>query len=322
MMSVRLPYRPALLVIAGMLAMPVPALAQDGLARAKDYYATANYEEALQALTDLRSKGGATEATQVAAYQVFCLVALGRSDEAKGTIENLVRVDPLYHPSDSEVSPRVRTFFETVRRPLLPDVARQSYARAKDAFDRKEMAVAATEFDRVMALVDEIGMTDPKSVSDLRTLASGFRDLSKAAVAAAAAAAPPPPPPAPARPEAATPGAGDANRAAPAPAPVSNRVYSADDPDVVKPTAVNRALPPWNPSNPVDAKREFRGVLEISIDELGRITQATIRKSVNPIYDAALLRSIEKWSFRPAMKDGQPVKYLYSLDIHLGVAAR
>jgi TonB family protein len=319
MMSVRLPYRPALFVIAGMLALPVPALAQDGLARAKDYYATANYEEALQALTDLRGKGAATEATQVAAYQVFCLVALGRSDEAKGTIENLVRVDPLYHPSDSEVSPRVRTFFETVRRPLLPDVARQSYAKAKDAFDRKEMSVAAAEFDRVMALVDEIGMTDPKSVSDLRTLASGFRDLSKAAVAAAA---PPPPPPAPAKPEPATPGAGEANRAAPAPAPVSNRVYSADDPDVVKPTAIARPLPAWNPANPVDAKREFRGVLEVSIDELGRITQATIRKSVNPTYDAALLRAIEKWSFRPATKDGQPVKYLYSLDIHLGVAAR
>ena len=69
------------------------------------------------------------EATEVAAYQVFCLYALGRSDEAKAAIESIVRVDPLYRPSESQVSPRVRAFFEDVRRPLLPEVVRQSYTQ-------------------------------------------------------------------------------------------------------------------------------------------------------------------------------------------------
>jgi TonB family protein len=250
---------------------------------------------------------------------VFCLVALGRSDEAKGTIEIIVRQDPLYHPSDSDVSPRVRTFYETVRRPLLPEAARQSYARAKDAFDKKNMVVAAAEFDRVMALVDEIGMTDAQGVSDLRTLATGFRELAKAAVAAI----PPAPPPAPA-PEANMPGGGDpAAKPAPAIASVDlKRVYTADDTDVVRPAPISRGLPTWLPTNAFDAKREFRGILELSIDEYGRITQATIRKSVNPTYDAQLLKAIERWSFHPATKDGKPVKFLYSMDIHLGAAIR
>jgi hypothetical protein len=318
MSPVRLPHR-LVFALVSLLAVPVTAAAQEGLVRAKDFYATANYEEALQALTDLRGKGD-TDGTQVAAYQVFCLVALGRSDEAKGAIESLVRNDPLYHPSDSEVSPRVRTFYETVRHPMLPDVARQSYAKAKDAFDKKNMVAAAAEFDRLMALVDEIGLTDAQGVSDLRTLATGFRDLAKAAVAAI----PPSPPPTPTPAPDAAPGGGDPT-ARPAPAaPVvdANHIYTADDADVVKPSPIVRALPTWMPSNPVDAKREFRGILELTIDEYGRITQATLRKSVNPTYDGQLLKSIERWSFKPATKDGKPVKFLYSMDIHLGVATR
>ena len=138
------------------------------------------------------------------------------------------------------------------------------------------------------------------------------------------AAPPPAPAPAPSAPEPAVPGGGDpAGRSNPsASAAASARVYTADDTDVLKPVPVVRSLPAWNPANPVDAKREFRGVLELTIDEKGRITQATIRKTVNPTYDAALLRAVERWSFKPATKDGAPVKYLYSLDIHLGVIAR
>ena len=69
----------ALWLIAGALSVS-PAYAQDALARAKTFYASADYEQALQLLETLKSK---TSSTEVAAYQVFCLVALGRSDEAK-----------------------------------------------------------------------------------------------------------------------------------------------------------------------------------------------------------------------------------------------
>ena len=92
-----------------------------------------------------------------------------------------MRVDPLYRPSNGQVSPRLRSFFEDDRKPLLPEMARQSYASAKAAFDAKSWAPAVNEFDRVLALLGEIG-TDDAGAADLRTLAVGFRDLARAAV--------------------------------------------------------------------------------------------------------------------------------------------
>src|SRR6185436_20258319 len=81
-------------------------------------------------------------------------------------------------------SPRVRGFFENVRRPLLPGIVKQIYAGAKARMDRKEFAAATIDFDRVMALLDEMGAADDPGLADLRTLAAGFRDLSKAATPA------------------------------------------------------------------------------------------------------------------------------------------
>ena len=40
---------------------------------------------------------------------------------------------------------------------------------------------------------------------------------------------------------------------------------------------------------------------------------ATIRQSVNVGFDSAILRSARRWKYRPAMKDGVPVRYLKTL---------
>ena len=59
------------------------------------------------------------------------------------------------------------------------------YNQAKDAYDRKDHDAAAKDFDRTIALIDEIGVGTDRALSDLRTLAGGFRDLAKAAKPAA-----------------------------------------------------------------------------------------------------------------------------------------
>ena len=295
------------------------ASAQDNtLARAKDFYASASYDEALQVLVALRSKTSSTsESTEVAAYQVFCLVALGRNAEAKSTIEEMVRFDPLYHPPEAETAPRVRALYEDVRRPLLPEIVRTSYARAKEAFDRKEMPIAAEGFDKVLKLLDELKATDP-GMADLRTLATGFRDFSKAA-----AAPPPPPPPAPDPTPAPAPAPSGTVEATPA---VITRnatqdaqvTYGATDVDVKKPVPINQALPAWRPENPVEERQSFSGAIEILVGEDGKVISVTLIKSVHPRYDAVLLQSARKWEFRPATRNGRPVRYYYGLNVHLG----
>jgi hypothetical protein len=121
-----------------------------------------------------------TESSEIASYQVFCLLALGRKDDAKRAIAALVRADPLYRPSEASTSPRMRAAFDEVRRNLLPGIVQRCTTKLR----RRSIAepqTAATEFDRVLALLDEPELADASNMPDLRRLATGFRDLSRAA---------------------------------------------------------------------------------------------------------------------------------------------
>ena len=278
------------LALAIVIGGPTVAFAQDALKRAKDLYASASYEEALQLLDTLKDS---TPSTEASAYQVFCLVALGRKDEAKTAIEMIVKTDPLFRPTEGQVSPRIRSFFDEVRKPHVPVAARESYAKGKAAFDRKDWATALAEFDRTMSLVDEATVTDP-SVGDLKTLASGFRDLARNALKPAA-----PPPPVPV--------------AAPPPEPV---VYGPVHTNVIKPVPVAKPLPAWHPT-PMETKMVFSGELELIIDEMGKVLSVKLIRTVNPRYDPSLLEAAKLWTFQPATKDGVPVRYRYSVAVNL-----
>ena len=266
--------------------------ADDALAAARDLYASAAYEEALTALNRLRASGVAPpEALTVEQYRAFCLLALGRSADAQAAIEAVIVGDPLYHPSETEVSPRVRTAFSEVRRRLLPSLIPQQYAHAKAAFDRKEYAAAAAGFTRVLNTLadpDVVQAAGQSPLADVRTLATGFQELS------AKAAEPPPPPLAPPPPP------------APAPArPVPPRVFTPTDPDVVPPVTVRQNLPSFVgrlvAANP--------GELEVVIDERGLVESATMRVSVSPSYDKLALDAVRAWRYKPATLDGAAVKF-------------
>ena len=285
-----------------MICVARPAGAQDPLARAKDLYASAAYEEALAVLEAMPQGSSAIQGIEVAGYRVFCLFALGRSDEARRAIETLVLENPLYHPSDTAASPRLRNFFEDVRRPLLPAIVQRTYADAKGAFDRKEWDAAATGFDRVLALVDEPGVSDQQGVADMRTLAAGFRDLSRANIAPPVAPAATSTPAAPAMPP-----------AEPPPPPT----YDATDNAVTRPVAITQTMPAWRPPTPADGRREFLGIIELTIDEAGNVTSALMRKPAHPMYDGILVEAARSWKYRPATKGGAPVRYRHVVEVRL-----
>jgi tetratricopeptide (TPR) repeat protein len=281
-------------------SIPRVAFAQDALSRAKGFYESADYEEALQLLETLRGKATNTEA---AAYRVFCLVALGRNDEAKVAVEAIVRVDPLFRPTDAQVSPRLRSFFEDVRKPLLPEMARQSYNSAKTAFDNKNWAPALADFDRVLALLTEIGGAE-QGVADLRTLAGGFRDLARAALEPPKLAAPPPPatpPPSP------TPAA-----------PAEPAIYGMQHTDVKRPVAISKTMPDWRPENAVEERMTFEGAVEVVVGEDGKVLSTRLLDPVHPRYDPLLLKAAATWTFRPATKNGVAVKFRYTIAVKLG----
>jgi len=283
MTSLRAVCRAALVMAAIWIASaPSIALAQDALSRAKTLYASADYEGALLALDTLKGKPANSEAR---AYQVFCLVALGRRDEARRVIESIVRTDPMYRPSTVEVAPRIRAFFDDVRKPLLPEIAKLAYAEAKTAFDHKEFAKALGGFENVMALIDEIGQADP-SASDLRTLTVGFRELARGATVRTVSG------------------------------PVEPTIYGPQSLNVTPPTILARRLPEWHP-NFFELNRTFSGDLELVIGEDGRVISALLLSSVHPRYDEPLLESTKGWTFKPATRNGVPVPYRYVMTVQI-----
>jgi protein TonB len=283
------------------------ARAADDLSAARDLYASAAYEEALAALNHMRAAGApTTDAFVVEQYRAFCLLALGRGPEAQSSIEALVVADPLYQPS-SEVSPRVRTAFSDVRRRLLPSIIPQQYAKAKAAFDRKDYVAAAAGFSqvlKVMADPEVVQLAGQPPLSDLRTLAAGFQELSTKAI---------PPPPLQVAPRPVVPTATAVPVPAPTPpapapaavAPAPPRIYTSFDTKVQMPGPIRQDLPPFR--GPLSGAST--GALEIVINEKGQVESATIRESVSPAYDRLAVDAARNWRYSPATLDGVPVKF-------------
>lgn len=270
------------------------AAGQDALGRAKGYYASAEFEEALRVLSSLRGSSANTEA---AAYEVYCLVALGRRDEAKTVVARIVRADPFFRPTEGQVAPGIRAFFEDARKPLLSEVARQAYAKARTALDRKDMRVAAEEFDRAILLFDEIGGTDPMIV-DLRGLALNFRDQARSAGAPVATP----------RPDPVAPAASSILSGQP--------IYGVQDTEVSAPIPLSRNYPEWRP-NFFELNHTFSGDIELVLGEDGKVLSASMVTSVHPRYDGPLLEAAKTWTFKPALRNGSPVKYRYVMTVRV-----
>jgi len=270
---------------------------EDTLDKARELYTTAAYEDALALLNRLQASDHPPEDDRtIDQYRVFCLVALGRTDEAEKAIEAVVAAAPSYRLTDADISPRVRSAFFAVRQRVLPAVIEQKYAEARAAFDRKDFVSAADVFNLVVALLDDPDIASAAKqppLSDFRLGAVEFRELSKAF------ALPPTTPPAPVA----------VLPAAPSPEPPvvkpnEPRIYGLGDANVVAPIAIRQSLPV------VDGVFAVRqGIVEVIINEAGEVEAATMRISVNPVYDRLMLATAKNWRYKPATLDGVPVKF-------------
>lgn len=291
---------------------------QDALARAKALYTSAAYDEALALLDEVgNGEGAGTENVEVDQYRAFCLLALGRNDDARKVIQQIVEANPTFQPSDAQMSPRLQEAFRDVRRRLLPSIVRQSYAAAKAAFERKEFDTAGKGFESVVTLLGDRDAAGAANLGDLKILSQGFLDLIKTmpAVAAPPAAAPAPAAAAPtttAAPPTQTAVPATTAPDAPRPAPL---VYDAGDTDITPPVAISQVMPPWHPDKRLP--QTYEGTLIVVIDEQGNVTSITSQGSLHPQYLQVLRRAASQWKFRPATKNGVPVTYRKVVSIRL-----
>ena len=277
------------LMLATLLLMSIPRLAgaQDLLANARTQYQAAAYDEALTTLQQLAANKAAlsaTDARDVEEYRFLCLLALGRKDEARSAMGIVVKSDPLYTLDAAATPPRVVTAFTEVRRELLPQIATQLYAESKAAYDKKDTVDARAGFEQLMQMLADPDMQG--KLADLGTLAKGFLDLSATAATPAAAAAP---------------------VAAPV-EPVSKAAV------VVPPVAIVQKVPPI-PSNLIRMTQLKAGVLELMIDETGKVEDAKFISPIHPVYDGMVTSAAKGWKYQPATADGKPIKYRKTIRI-------
>jgi hypothetical protein len=292
------------LVAAAVLSVAVRVDAQQSVASARELYASAAYDEALTALNALGMESRSAEEQQVVGlYRVLCLVALGRAAEADAALEKLIANHPLYRPALDDLSPRMRSAFSDTRKRLLPGVVQQRYADAKASFDRRDFQAASTSFKWVLdALTDPdlAPLAGQQPLSDVRTLASGFYDLSEKALE------PPPPPP-----------VAVAAPAEPAPALRDyRRLYSPADTEAIPPVVVRQTFPPF----PGKVAAPRLGLVEVLIGSTGEVQSATLVVPVHPQYDQLVVSAARRWQYRPAMVDGVPVKYVKQVQVSLAPA--
>ena len=313
--------RSSLLATILALTVSASAAASDELARAKDLYRSASYDEALVALDQVARETSGAALVETNELRLFCLIALDRKTEARVAIESMVASDPFYQLSADQASPRVRALFKDIRQSLLPGIIQREYAAGKTAFDKQDPG-SAGQFDRVLNLLDDPLLTPAPAFTDLRTVASGFRDLAKAR-----AARPEPPPAAPqaqatpvlANVPPSSPPAVSNERAAASAARSGPTVYRDGDADVVPPVPLKQTLPQWVvPQGSRPATWQPEGVLELTIDESGDVVNAILRKPFNPTYDTLLLKAAMAWKYEPARKAGVPVRFVRNVAIRLG----
>jgi hypothetical protein len=330
-------------------AVPPVHANQDPLPNVRELYLSADYEGALAVLDrlDRPTRDGHAE---LADYRVLCLLALDRRDEARQAIRAIVERDPAHRLSDVQASPRMQTAFQDLRKALLPDLVQQMYAEAKAKFEKHDPAAADT-FDRLLTLLDDPDLKDAQ-LSDLRAVASGFRDLSKAANAA-------PVPKTtteevrlpPSRPEGATASLAVANggvgKADATPDPVRPKADTTSDkptgpltgpPDKIRVTpagaslvfspkpppppgvemalAVSQPMPQWS-RRWIKTQQNFDSTLELTINEQGNVTTAALQQPLHPVFDKALLKLAHTWKYTPARLNGTPVPFHKLIDIHI-----
>jgi hypothetical protein len=92
------------------------------LAKGKQLFDDQEYAGAIQALAPVTRDARATRSQRLRALELTALAQFIRGDEAaaRATFERILDIDPGYQLRDSSGSPKIRTFFDDLKRQLVP----------------------------------------------------------------------------------------------------------------------------------------------------------------------------------------------------------
>jgi hypothetical protein len=152
----------------------------------------------------------------------------------------------------------------------VPQKVQREYRRARALFDEKDYAKAADGFLQVVRLLDDGELT--AAAAELRSMASDYAALSRATLSAM----------------------------------TRGPVYTSGDEGVTEPVALRLYLPDPAPGTPPSRL----GVLSLVVDGEGAVESVRLQSPSNRYHDRFWVSAAKTWRFRPALKDGRPVKFL------------
>jgi len=120
--------RALILVMLVVAAVPAraddvgPAAIETYLERGHKLFDDQEYAGAIQTLTPVTRDARATRAQRLRALELIALAEFIRGDQggARATFERILDIDPGYQLRDTSGSPKVREFFEELKRALIP----------------------------------------------------------------------------------------------------------------------------------------------------------------------------------------------------------
>lgn len=100
-----------------------PQTIETYLARGQKFFDDQEYAAAIQALAPVTRDARATRAQRLRALELIALAQFIRNDRgaARATFERILDIDPGYQLRDTTGSPQLRTFFDELKRQLIPN---------------------------------------------------------------------------------------------------------------------------------------------------------------------------------------------------------
>jgi len=206
------------------------------------------------------------------------LLATGQAEDASILFDAIVMKNPFYQLDPSRSSPEALAALEASKRVLVPALVRRQYQEARTAFDAGEYSKAIAAGGRALTLLNSIGVD-----GEPNELNGDLTNLVARATAARAAE--------------------------------EETVYSEDDPSVTPPRPVGRQLS--TAAQPHNPNVTPTGRLEILVNRSGRVESVRLETPSNGYHDRMIVSAVKAWRYRPALRNGKPVRYFMVVSISL-----
>ena len=167
------------LVIGGVAVADTPRAAAIAarLSAGEKQYADQDYAAAVKTLMPVTRDPAATRAQRLHALELIALAQFIRRDEAaaKDTFERILDIDPGYQLHDDSGSPRIREFFEQIKRQLVPgygEAAELDHAAPQSAQAGRKVEMDVRAVRGAQAVTDVVVMIRRRGEMQYKAIAA------------------------------------------------------------------------------------------------------------------------------------------------------